>query len=133
MRIFLPSTPYMTCCFFFALSFEYGVSRFTPTALAMPSMTRKVQPSPLSMAPFHGAMAPSRMDRRGSGTTSSGSTSTRVPRPWQSGHMPSGPLNEKLCGLSSGNAWPQHMRDSLKRSTWAAASACASTSTTSSP
>ena len=48
-----------------------------------------------------------------SGTTSSGSTSMRVPRPWHAWHMPSGLLNEKLCGLSSGKPRPQQLRASL--------------------
>ena len=62
---------------------------------------------PRSIAVAHGAIAPSRIERVGSGTTSSGSTSMRVPRPLQRGHMPSGLLNEKLCGVSSGKLMPQ--------------------------
>jgi hypothetical protein len=41
--------------------------------------------------------------RLGSGTTSSGSTSIRVPRPVQSGHAPYGELNENDRGSSSSN------------------------------
>ena len=68
----------------------------------MASMMRKVQPSPRSMELRQGAMAPARMERAGSGMTSSGSTSMRVPRPLQALHMPSGLLNENDCGLSAG-------------------------------
>ena len=64
-------------------------------------MIRNVQPSPRSMDVFHGAIAPPRIEHDGSGTTSSGSISIRVPSPLHAGHIPSGELNEKLCGPSS--------------------------------
>ena len=50
--------------------------------------------------------APSSIDRSGSGTTSSGSTSSRVPSPSHVGHAPYGELNEKLRGASSSNEMP---------------------------
>ena len=52
-------------------------------------------------------MAPSSMDRSGSRTTSSGSTSNRVPRPSQLGQAPYGELKLKLRGASSSNDRPQ--------------------------
>ena len=50
---------------------------------------------------LHGWMAPSPSVAPGSGTTSSGSTSIRVPSPWQSGQAPKGLLNENDRGSSS--------------------------------
>ena len=47
------------------------------------------------------------MDSESSGTTSSGSISTRAPSPLQSTHMPWGLLKEKLWGVSSGKEMPQ--------------------------
>ena len=52
-------------------------------------------------------MAPSSMERESSGTTRSGSISTREPRPLQSTHMPWGLLKEKAWGESSGKEMPQ--------------------------
>ena len=49
-------------------------------------------------------MAPSSIDFEASGTTSSGSTSMRVPRPWHSGQAPNGALNENERGSSSSTA-----------------------------
>ena len=46
-------------------------------------------------------MAPSPRVACGSGTTSSGSTSIRVPRPWHAGQAPNGELNENDRGSSS--------------------------------
>ena len=66
-------------------SFFQGTSRSTANALATPSMMRAVQPSPRSAAVAHGAIAPSRIESDGSGTTSAGSTSSRLPRPVQAG------------------------------------------------
>ena len=48
-----------------------------------------------------GWIAPSSSVSLGSGTTSSGSTSIRVPRPWHSGQAPNGELNENDRGSSS--------------------------------
>ena len=59
-----------------------------------------------------GSIAPSRTLFDGSGTTSSGSISGFVPSPLQSEHMPSGELNEKLWGDSSGNPWSQRWHQS---------------------
>src|SRR5437588_10425936 len=79
-------------------SFFHGVSRSKPCASPTAWRTR-YQYSRLLEA--QGAMAPSLMDRSGSGTTSSGSTSSRVPSPSPVGHAPYGELNEKLRGGSS--------------------------------
>src|SRR6266487_1780613 len=51
--------------------------------------------------PLHGPIAPWASVLSGSGTTSSGSTSSRVPRPVQSGQAPHGELNENDRGSSS--------------------------------
>ncbi len=66
-------------------SFFHGVLVEKPWASATDSSTlyqysRRV--------PAHGAMAPSSMESSGSGTTSSESTSKRVPRPSHVGHAP---------------------------------------------
>ena len=50
---------------------------------------------------LHGWMAPSPSVAPGSGTTSSGSTSIRVPSPWHSGQAPNGLLKENERGSSS--------------------------------
>ena len=49
-------------------------------------------------------MAPSARLASGSGTTSSGSTSLRVPMPVHSGQAPNGELNENERGSSSSTA-----------------------------
>ena len=86
------------CCFF--VSFDHGASASTPSSSATASTRRlKYWLRPLA----HGAMAPSASDRSRLGTTSSGSTSKRVPRPSQVSHAPYGELNEKLRGASSSN------------------------------
>ena len=51
--------------------------------------------------PLHGPIAPSASVLAGSATTSSGSTSIRMPRPVQSGQAPHGELNENDRGSSS--------------------------------
>ncbi len=48
-----------------------------------------------------GASAPSRMVASWSRMASSGSTSLRTPRPWQTGQAPKGALNENVRGSSS--------------------------------
>src|SRR5262245_27774492 len=65
-------------------------------------ISEPVQLSDLPITLAYGAIAPSFTLLLGSGTTSCGSISGLVPRPLQSGHMPSGELKEKLCGDSSG-------------------------------
>ena len=60
-----------------------------------------------SVALAHGASAPSRTERSPSGTTSSASTSRRVPSPSHVGQAPYGELNEKLRGAISSNESPQ--------------------------
>src|SRR6266480_6660406 len=90
-------------------SFFQGVSRSKPCASPTACRTR-YQYSRLLDA--QGAMAPSLMDRSGSGTTSSGSTSNRVPRPSHVGQAPYGELNEKLRGASSSNEVPSNVHAS---------------------
>src|SRR6185437_11520424 len=55
----------------------------------------------------HGATAPSRNDRRSSGTTSSGSKNSLVPSPSQVGQAPYGLLNENRRGSISGMVKPE--------------------------
>ena len=106
---------------FFLPSFFHGVSRSTLHALATASAMRKTQPSPRAIADAQGAIAPAADRERGVvGTTSAASTSCCVPSPLHAWHMPSGLLNEKLCGESSGKLWPQQARFSLKASSLAA-------------
>ena len=50
------------------------------------------------------AMAPSFSERSGSGMMRSGSISSLLPRPWQSGQAPCGVLKEKVRGSISGRA-----------------------------
>ena len=71
-------------------------------------------------APAQGPMAPCDSERSGFGTTSSGSTSKRVPSPLQAGQAPYGELNEKLRGASSSSEIPQctQARCWEKVSTW---------------
>ena len=52
-------------------------------------------------------MAPSASGSDVSGTTNTGSNSSRVPRPPQRGQAPWGLLNEKVRGAISGNEMPQ--------------------------
>ncbi len=52
--------------------------------------------------------APSLMLNEGSGTTASGSTSMRIPRPVHAGHAPCGLLKEKLRGAGSSMEIPQY-------------------------
>src|SRR5438128_12514315 len=95
------------------LSLAQGVVGLNPWASATAVRTRwKYSP----LGPAHGATAPSSMVRSGLGTTSSGSTSYRVPRPSHLGHAPYGELNEKLRGASSSKDVPSfgHARCWLK-------------------
>jgi hypothetical protein len=55
---------------------------------------------------FQGSTAPSARVFEGSGTTSSWSTSIRLPKPWQVGQAPKGLLNENSRGCGSSKAWP---------------------------
>ena len=55
-------------------------------------------------------MAPSRTLNSAFGTTKSGSTSRRVPKPVHSGHAPNGELKEKDRGSSSSNETPHFMQ-----------------------
>ena len=83
--------------------FVQGVESRNRWPSATASSTRpKYSPRP----PAHGVMAPSSMDRSGSRTTSSGSTSKRVPSPSQLGQAPYGELKLKLRGASSSNDSP---------------------------
>jgi hypothetical protein len=83
-----------------------------PKVSAIFASKEPVQPS-LRTTFAHGSIAPSRTLFDGSGTTRDGSISGLVPRPLHSGHMPSGELNEKLCGDSSGNPWSQRWHQSV--------------------
>src|SRR5579862_6381628 len=56
----------------------------------------------------HPESAPSSMLNDGSGTTASGSTSSRTPSPVHTGHAPCGLLNEKLRGAGSSIEMPQY-------------------------
>src|SRR5512140_498879 len=83
-----------------------GLSSGTLKDCDSDSIIRNVQPPCFSSACVHGSTAPPRMDLLTSGTIRSASISGRVPRPLHSWHMPSGLLNEKLCGASSGKLMP---------------------------
>src|SRR5207237_1400658 len=85
------------CRVSFARSFQ-GLSSGTLNDCESDSIMRKVQPPPRSMACDQGSTAPWRMLFDGSGMTRSGSISGREPSPLHSWHMPSGLLQEKLCG-----------------------------------
>src|ERR1051325_11070915 len=76
----------------------HGLSSGTLKDCDSDSIIRNVQPPCFSSACVHGSTAPPRMVLLLSGTIRSGSISGRVPRPLHSWHMPSGLLNEKLCG-----------------------------------
>src|ERR1700722_4687796 len=110
-----PLAPYSTRLRLDSDSLLQGVSRSILKARAIPSTMRAVHPSPRSIAPAQWAMAPCRIDFLRSGTSSCGSISSRLPSPLHDGHIPSGELNEKLCGDSSGGATPQHARAALYR------------------
>src|ERR1017187_852788 len=56
----------------------------------------------------HPERAPSLMLNDGSGTTASGSTSMRMPRPVHTGQAPCGLLKEKLRGAGSSIEIPQY-------------------------
>ena len=96
-------------------SFCHGVVIEKPWAVATASRTRYQYSS---REPAHGAIAPSSIDRSGSGITSSGSTSSRVPSPSQVGHAPYGELNEKLRGWSSSNDRPSNGQASFSLYVW---------------
>ena len=86
-----------------------------PCASATDSSTR-FQYSSVALA--HGASAPSLTERSVSGTTSSGSTSSRVPSPSHVGQAPYGELNEKLRGAISSNERPQWVHASDWEKFW---------------
>src|ERR1043165_2066338 len=89
-----------------SLSLFHGLSRSILNALASALTMLVVHPESLASDSPHTATAPSRSERVGSGTTRAGSAAIRSPRPLHSTHMPSGELNEKLCGDSSGKPMP---------------------------
>jgi hypothetical protein len=68
-----------------ALSFFHGVDVLKPEAVATASRTR---PKYSPRNPAQGAMAPPVIESSSSATTSSGSTSNRVPRPSQRSQAP---------------------------------------------
>src|ERR671935_1755538 len=91
-------------------SFLHGVRIEKPWASATASSTRYQYSS---REPAHGAIAPSSIESSGSGTTSSASTSSRVPRPSHVGHAPYGELKEKFRGASSSNDRPSNVQASF--------------------
>lgn len=70
-----------------------------PAAAATASSSRVKYSAPPVFV--HGATAPSDSDFSSSGTTSSGSTSVREPRPVHSGQAPHGPSKENSRGSSA--------------------------------
>ena len=64
-------------------------------------------PSPRMLFQPLAWMAPSRMERDLSGTISSGSTFSWLPRPVQVGQAPKGLLKENIRGVSSSMEMPQ--------------------------
>ncbi len=77
--------------------FCHGVFRSKPSSSPR-ACSRRVKKS-ATCAPDQGAMAPSPRVGDGSGTTSSGSTSIRVPRPWQTGQAPNGRVERERARL----------------------------------
>src|SRR5919106_6461336 len=104
------SEPYRMISLARADSRRHGVSSEKPCASAVASSTR-FQYS--SLAEANGETAPSLMERSGSGTTSSGSTSSLVPSPSQVVQAPYGELNEKFRGWSSSNDRPSNVQASF--------------------
>ena len=80
----------------------YGTAVLKPSSSPSAPMSREKYSE--TCADDHGVMAPSSIDLEWSGTTRSGSTSMRVPRPWHSGQAPNGALNENDRGSSSSTA-----------------------------
>src|SRR5919109_2595820 len=102
--------PYRMISLARADSRRHGASSENPWASAVASSTR-FQYS--SRAEANGETAPSRIDRSGSGTTSSGSTSSRVPSPSHVAQAPYGELNEKFRGWSSSKDSPSNVQASF--------------------
>src|SRR4051812_25027613 len=96
-------------------SFFHGVSRLKPCVSATASGTRYQD---WGGGGAHGAGAPSLALRSGWGTTSSGSTSSRVPKPSHVWHAPYGELNEKFRGASSSNESPQYVHARFWEKVW---------------
>src|SRR5439155_26160435 len=96
-----------------ALSFSHGVSSENRCRLAS---TWSVWWKYVVSRPAHGASAPSLSERRGFGTSRSGSISSREPSPPHSGHAPQGLLNENMRGDTPGSETPHsaHARRSEK-------------------
>ena len=85
-------------------SFDHGTSGLTPSAsTARESSVASATDARLPQA----STAPSRSVRPGSGTTRSGSTTVRAPRPSQTGQAPCGPLKENMRGSMGGSEMPQ--------------------------
>ena len=61
--------------------------------------------------PGQTSTAPARRLRLASGTRTAGLAPCCVPRPSQTGHQPSGLLNEKWCGDSSSKLRPQRSHE----------------------
>ena len=114
----------------------HGASTENLRSLASAPMTRwKYSADPLPWA--HGAMAPCVMDRSSSGTSSSGSTSSSVPRPVHLGQAPNGELNEKERGstssIASGWSLGQAIFSEKRRSRSGSSASRSTNSTTSTP
>src|SRR3954463_2465062 len=87
-----------------ALSFFHRVEVEKSQELATAWSTR---PKYSPRNPAQGAMAPRSIDSSSSLTTSSGSTSKRVPSPSQRSQAPYGELKEKFRGANSSKDRPQ--------------------------
>ena len=83
-----------------------GPSRSASRFAATPSKRCRRQ-RPRSLTGPRGAMAPSQTESEGSGTSSSGAKSWRIPRPSHARHMPCGLLKLKSCGLGGSKLNPQ--------------------------
>ena len=93
------SWPVSSDFFAFAGSSANGVLVLMPRSLARALSSRSKYC--VTLAPAHGWIAPSSSYFDGSGTSSSGSTSIRVPSPEQTGQAPYGELKENERGSSS--------------------------------
>ena len=97
--------PYSTAFFVVFLSFFHGVVD-GEAVLVGERRRARARSSGCGTRPTERSRRRAARGRR-SATTSSGSTSKRVPRPSQRSHAPYGELNEKLRGASSSNERPQ--------------------------
>ena len=114
---------------------SHGSSMSKPRVSATPCSSRRKYS--LVWPVDHGVTAPSARLRSGSGTTSSGSTSLRVPRPVQAGHAPKGELKENERGssssMASGWSFGQASRSEKRRSRCGSDSSRSTKSSTTTP